>query len=165
MMYETLEDPCKDSTQHSNTKSSPPQNLKKRKRNKHDYQYWLAGPYNAARGETALWVAVLTQAMMDALSNSRNPETRVHKHEAIRWLIEGSKDFRTVCHYAGMDPDYVRKKAKRSLTNPTSWRAEAGKGSRYEERKAYRKKIKEQTNQDFCDNKTHSTTIISGCWE
>ncbi|MFO0389871.1 MAG: hypothetical protein ACK502_09185 [Alphaproteobacteria bacterium] len=165
MMQEQPEGLTTNNLQHSKTKSSPHQNLKKRKRNKHDYQYWLTGPYNSARGETALWVAVITQAMTDALSNSRNPETLVHKHEAIRWLTSNSNDFRTVCHYAGMDPDYVRRKAKRSIAHPTSWRAEAGKGSRYAERKAYRKKIKERKALDTCDTRIDSTTVISGCWE
>ena len=157
-----------DITQQDTPEPAPKKNLPtsqkpRRRRNKHDYQYWLAEPYNAVRGETALWVAVITQAMMDALSNSRNPETIACKQAAIAWLTGNSRDFHTVCHYAGMDPDYVRKKAKRSLANPTSWRAEAGKGSRYEERKAYRKKIKA-----LQQNKTHEKTppqIITGCWE
>jgi hypothetical protein len=40
---------------------------------------WLPEPYNYVRGETSLWVAVITQAMMDALSKSSNPETQYHK--------------------------------------------------------------------------------------
>jgi hypothetical protein len=100
----------------------------------------LVEPFNHARGETALWVAVITQAMMDALSKSKTPEMRYHKYEAIRWLSDNSKDFVMVCYFADMDPDYVRRKAKKSLLSPTAWRAEAGKGKRYMERKSYRNK-------------------------
>lgn len=103
---------------------------------------WFDGPYNTARGETALWVAVITQAMMDALSRSRHPEQQHHKQAAINWLTGNSKDFFLVCYYAGMDPDYVRRKAKRALVSPVAWRAAPGHGQRYLERKNYRQRIK-----------------------
>lgn len=131
----------------SDTKSSSP-HLKppRKKRRKQDYLSWEAGPYNHVRGEMALWAAVITQAMMDALSHSRNPEIIQHKHEAIRWLTENTRDFVTVCHFAGMNPDYVRKRAKQAIANPVSWRAKAGEGKRYSERKAYRARVKKEKN-------------------
>ena len=101
-------------------------------------------PYSGIRGERAVWVAVITQAMMDALSRAKNAEARYHKEEAIRWLTGNSKDFVTVCLFAGFDPDYIRMRAKRALAAPTLWRAEPGKGKRYLERKAYREKLKSQ---------------------
>lgn len=101
-------------------------------------------PYNPVRGEKALWVAVIMQAMTDALSRSLNKEVQYHKHEAIRWLTENSKDFIEVCLSADMNPDEVRRKAKRALLNPSSWRAAPGEGKRYVERKIYRQKIKER---------------------
>lgn len=116
-----------------------------RKRSKERYLEWLTEPYNAARGETTLWIAVITQALMDALSRSHHAEARYHKHEAMRWLTENTKDFITVCLYAGLDPDYVRQNAKRTLASPTRWRAEPGQGKRYAERKAYRDKLKAQS--------------------
>src|SRR5947208_1331494 len=94
------------------------------------------------RGETSLWVAVITQAMMDALSRCNNAEATYHKHEAIHWLTGNSRDFITVCLFAGLDPDYVRRKSKRALAAPRPWRAEAGKGKRYLERKVYRQNLK-----------------------
>jgi hypothetical protein len=96
---------------------------------------WLDEPFSHVKGEQALWVAVITQAMMDALSKSRNPELIYHRDDAIRWLTGNSKDFHEVCHHAGMDPDYVRRKAKKALAAPVAWRAEPGKGKRYAERK------------------------------
>ncbi len=99
---------------------------------------WLNDAYNSARGETSLWVAVITQAMMDALSRCKKTESIYQKHEATRWLTSNSKDFINVCLCAGMDPDYVRRKAKNILSSPRPWRAQAGQGKRYEERRQYR---------------------------
>jgi len=107
------------------------------------YFEWINGPYNPVRGEEALWVAVITQAMMDALGRATHSEAAYCKHEATRWLTETSKDFITVCTLAGFDPGYVRKCAKRALASPRAWRAEAGKGARYEERKTYRQRLKQ----------------------
>ena len=109
---------------------------------------WLEETYNAARGETALWVAVITQAMQDALSKCKKAESIYQKHEATIWLTENSKDFVDVCLCAGMNPDYVRRKAKKTLAAPKLWRAEAGTGKRYEERKKYRQKQKEEANKN-----------------
>lgn len=113
-----------------------------RSRGKSSSILWLEEAYNTARGETALWVAVITQAMMDALSRCKKSESRYQKHEAISWLTSNSKDFIDVCLAAGMNPDYVRLKAKKILASPLPWRAEAGKGKRYEERRKYREKQK-----------------------
>lgn len=81
-----------------------------------------------ARGERALWRAVITQALMDAASNSRKAEARYHKHEALHWLSGRSEDFATVCQNAGLEPDYVRRMARRALASGCKWRAEAGAG-------------------------------------
>jgi hypothetical protein len=111
-----------------------------KKRNKANSIMWLQEAYNTARGETALWVAVITQAMMDATSRCKKSESRYNKHEATCWLTGNSKDFIDVCLCAGMNPDYVRRKAKNVLSSSFAWRAEAGKGKRYHERKKYREK-------------------------
>ena len=121
------------------TKSPKP---RREKRPDRSGMFEWEGPYNTVRGETALWVAVITQAMMDALSRARNSEAMYHKHEAIRWLSDNSKDFRLVCMLAERDPDAIRRQAKRALVSPVSWRAAAGHGKRYNERKAYRQRLK-----------------------
>ena len=127
---------------------------------------WINDQNHPIRGEIALWVAVITQAMMDALSRSNNSETRYFKHEAINWLTGNSKNFIMVCHNAGLDPDYVRKKAKRALVSPQNWRAEAGKGKRYLERKSYRKCRKEKDTETVKNNPTelHTENVIVGRW-
>ena len=118
------------------TSATPPT----KKRKNPDSLMWLQDAYNTAHGETALWVAVITQAMMDALSRCKKSESLYQKHEATCWLTSNSKDFVDVCLSAGMNPDYVRHKAKKVLVTPVPWRAEAGQGKRYQERKKYREK-------------------------
>ncbi len=101
---------------------------------------WLEEHYNSTKGENSLWAAVITQAMMDALSRCKKSDSQYNRSEAMRWLTGNSKDFIDVCLLAGLNPDYVRQKAKKSLISPSPWRAEAGKGKRYAERKKYREK-------------------------
>jgi len=105
---------------------------------------WITDANNPVRAERSIWIAVITQAMMDALSRSQKPEEQFHKFEATRWLTDNSQDFRNVCSLADLDPDYVRLKAKKALATGGLWRAEAGTGKRYEERKAYREREKKQ---------------------
>ncbi|MEK6745985.1 MAG: hypothetical protein AABY33_03025 [Pseudomonadota bacterium] len=119
---------------------------------------WLEKAMGNACGETALWVAVITQAMMDALSRCKKSESIYSKQEAIRWLTGNSKDFNDVCLCAGMNPDYVRRKAKKIIASPRNWRAEAGKGSRYHERKKYREK--QRTKAEKPENSTNSKAQI-----
>ena len=77
-----------------------------------------------ARAEIALWRAVITQALMDAGSESRKPEALYHKFEATAWLTGGGRDFTTVCDYAALDPRYVRRMAAQALAKGCKWRAE-----------------------------------------
>lgn len=126
---------------HTNSSSAYCSSTHRRQR-KHNYLWWLADPYNKARNETALWVSVIAQAMMDALKRPQTPETKYYKREAIDWLSKNSPDFIMVCENAGMNPDYVRKMAKRALVANRRWRAEPRQGARYEERKHYRTKKK-----------------------
>ena len=94
--------------------------------------------HSPVQGERAVWVGVITQALMDALSKSRTAEALYHKHEAIQWLTGNSHNFIMVCQLAGFEPSNIRRKAKRALVSPKEWRLPAGKGKRYMQRKAYR---------------------------
>ncbi len=73
----------------------------------------------------AIWAAVITQALMDAGSNSKKLEMRRQKAHAISWLNGGCDDFLEVCELAGLDSEYVKKKAKEAIKNGCKWRAEA----------------------------------------
>lgn len=81
-----------------------------------------AGAYDPVKAEKALWAAVITQALMDAGSESRKPEARHEKAKAIRWLLGNSEDFITVCQNADLDPQYVRGKAKAAIERGCVWR-------------------------------------------
>lgn len=72
--------------------------------------------------ETALWRAVITQALMDAGSNSCKREARIERMRAIAWLAGNSKDFYEVCARASMHPDYVKRKAKQAIACGCAWR-------------------------------------------
>ncbi len=73
-------------------------------------------------GEEALWRAVITQALMDASSESRKKTDRCHKARAIAWLAGRSKDFADVCSMAGFDRDFVIANARLALKRNCYWR-------------------------------------------
>jgi hypothetical protein len=80
--------------------------------------------------EPSLWKAVITQALMDAASNSSKDDSGKAKRDAIRWLLSDSSDFEYVCDNAGLDPSYVRRKAIEALGRNCRWRLPAGEGWR-----------------------------------
>jgi hypothetical protein len=84
--------------------------------------------------EPALWKAVITQALMDAASNSAKSEAKKHRREALEWLLGESSDFESVCDHAGLDPAYVRRRAREALARNCAWRLPAGHGWRVQKR-------------------------------
>jgi hypothetical protein len=75
--------------------------------------------------ETALWRAVIAQAVSDATAiwrprkaqsygkpHQMAAETRRARDEARSWLLGNGKDFKRVCHMAGLDPDAVQDSAR-----------------------------------------------------
>lgn len=87
-------------------------------------------PDIAIRGERALWRAVIAQALMDAACGSKKPELMQHKQEALVWLRGTSRDFATVAHHAGFEPEYLRKLVSDALAANCQWRALPGEGTR-----------------------------------
>lgn len=81
--------------------------------------------FNPVKGEMALWSAVITQALMDAGSESKKPEAKKEKAKAIRWLLGNSVDFQIVCLNAGLDPCYVQQKALEAIGRNCSWRRDS----------------------------------------
>lgn len=75
------------------------------------------------RGEQALWRAVITQALMDAASQSGKMEAQYEKSQALCWLTSYSDDFKTVCDLANYPPDYIRGRAIRALARNCRWRS------------------------------------------
>ena len=87
--------------------------------------------------EPSLWRAVITQALMDAASQSRKPEAKRLRNDAMKWLLTNSADFVEVCDHAGLDPDYVRSRTILALTRGFEWRLPAGQGWRTQSRRAF----------------------------
>lgn len=80
--------------------------------------------------EQSLWVAVITQALMDVSSKSKKREALKDKAAAYAWLTEGSEDFDAVCDMAGLDPLYVMVSAERAMRRGCQWRLPSGQGWR-----------------------------------
>mgnify|MGYP000019280855 CR=1 FL=1 len=86
--------------------------------------------------EPSLWRAVITQALMDAASNSAKAEAKRTRSDAAQWLLSNTPDFEAVCDNAGLDPDYVRTRARAALARGCTWRLPAGQGWRTQGRNA-----------------------------
>lgn len=74
-------------------------------------------------GIQALWRAVITQALMDASSNSSKVIDKVERARARAWFSKSNPDFLTVCAYADLDPSYVLQKAKEAIKRGCKWRS------------------------------------------
>ncbi len=84
--------------------------------------------------EQSIWRAVITQALMDAASQSRKSEARRSRSDALNWLLSDSRDFEVVCDNAGFDPGYIRRRAREALARGCEWRLPNGQGWRTQER-------------------------------
>lgn len=107
-----------------------------------------------------LWIAVITQALMDALNGSEVHETAYARFLAKKWLTIYTNDFCTVCAFAGFDPDEIIRKSKLAIKNAVKVRAIPGAGQRYHEcknRRDHRKKAKEAK---VCDKQSSNKKSI-----
>lgn len=76
-------------------------------------------PKEHSMPEAELWRAVVKQALDDALGVAKvNSTLEVTRQEGLRdqrraqtWLLSRSRDFKTVCSLAGLDPDAVYERA------------------------------------------------------
>lgn len=84
--------------------------------------------------EPGLWRAVITQALMDAASQSRKSEAKRSRLDALKWLLGDTRDFEAVCDNAGFDPGYVRRRAREALERGCEWRLASGQGWRTQAR-------------------------------
>ena len=65
--------------------------------------------------EFSLWQAVIAQAITDAKYDGLRKHYLDCKRLAIAWFSNCSKDFREVCQYADIDPDYAYKKTQMAI--------------------------------------------------
>lgn len=63
------------------------------------------------RRSRRMWIAIINQAFIDALTNSRKLRARKVRRDAIKWLLEDTYDFQLVCELAGYDKNKVREQA------------------------------------------------------
>jgi hypothetical protein len=87
-------------------------------------------PMNPVHQEQAMWKAVIVQALMDAACGSTKYEAAQAREEALIWLRGTSRDFITVCHHAGFEPEFTRVLIQRALSKQCRWRALPGEGTR-----------------------------------
>ncbi len=69
----------------------------------------------------ALWIAVAIQAIIDASSKSRKKCAIKEKSRALQWLSDNAdedSDLAWVCDLAGIDFRELRKRFKKTLSNP-----------------------------------------------
>jgi hypothetical protein len=65
---------------------------------------------------TALWRAVIMQALVDATTNYKKRDYKYIKAQARSWLAGNSDDFYEVCELANYEPSYLKKMIKKVLT-------------------------------------------------
>ncbi len=72
----------------------------------------------------SIWRAVITQALMDASSNSKKMFAKKQKVEALRWLLDEkhNDEFKTVCHLADLEYTKTLKQVKIALERGCKWR-------------------------------------------
>ena len=65
--------------------------------------------------EFALWQAVIAQAITDAKYDGLRKSYLHCKRLAIAWFSHRSKDFKEVCQYADIDPEYAYRKTQTAI--------------------------------------------------
>ncbi|MDZ5762012.1 hypothetical protein Cyrtocomes_00378 [Candidatus Cyrtobacter comes] len=73
----------------------------------------------------AMWRAVITQALIDASSNSRKKSLRIHRAKSRKWLLDCDEDFLTVCFLADLDPLQTQEKIRKALDRNCKWRRDS----------------------------------------
>lgn len=72
--------------------------------------------------EVSLWRAVIMQSVLDIVCNATRPENISEKRHSKYWINSGNTNFRTVCEFANLEPDWVSRMIKRAVLNQSSWR-------------------------------------------
>lgn len=67
----------------------------------------------------SLWLAVIHKGMEDLISEPTTYEGEISCGEARRWFFMTNGSFPLVCHLAGVEPYYVRKRAREIQNNPS----------------------------------------------
>jgi len=73
-------------------------------------------PVESIDSQRSMWRAVIKQAVVDSISRPIKTIDKVAKIRAIRWLMDCSEDFTTVCELADMNPSFVIQKSDKVLS-------------------------------------------------
>lgn len=90
--------------------------LKTKSKNR-DSQLLITQRYDNVDAETALWKAVILQALIDISSKSKKKMANIYRMQADRWINLRNKDFVAVCTYANFNSSYIFETAKRLKNN------------------------------------------------
>ena len=72
--------------------------------------------YTQSDPELKLWRAVLGLAADDAIKDKYKFEENKNMIDQARsWFLQPTKNFFTVCYYAGYDPGYIKYKMRRAI--------------------------------------------------
>ncbi len=74
-------------------------------------------------GEVSLFRAVIMQALLDSVNNSKRMEDILEKRKAVKWFNLDDEDFIYVCKLANFSPVWVLEKAKVAIQKGCKWRA------------------------------------------
>lgn len=85
-----------------------------------------AREYGEVSGARLLWQTVLLRAVMDATAPfSRRRDHEVNKASAGRWIGDCGRDFRLVCHLAGVDPEFLSERFRAGQVDGCALRGDA----------------------------------------
>jgi len=65
--------------------------------------------------ELKLFRAIITQAIEDAMYDGLYKYKIIDKREAIAWLTGNSNNFKMICHYADLNPEYASIKFAKAM--------------------------------------------------
>lgn len=139
---------------------TPPTKPEISKKQRKELSRWQDGPSNEAIDAESLWMAVIAQAIADAVSNCRKLKSEYYKRAALKWLLGDGEDFADVCIRAGLEPAIVRMKAKHAILHPGTWRTAPGESARYIERRGKRLRARQECFAERIEQKPPMGCII-----
>lgn len=65
--------------------------------------------------DIALRSAIIMQTIIDTTNTANKKETTKAEYNAKKWLVENNENFNATCLEIGIEPNYVRKTAKKLI--------------------------------------------------
>ena len=83
--------------------------------------------------EVSMWRAVILQAILDSITQSRRQENIQARKHAVKWLNAKNPTFIIACGFAQLEPDFVINKMRYALKHQEEWRrsCDVGKGEQF----------------------------------